>query len=484
MKPSQFRQHGVSLVEALVALAVMSIGLLGVVGMQATLRNNADVSRQRSEAVRLAQTEIERLRSFTLLDGAASGVHDFADIASTSTPDVFTPSNTFVANATFHRSVNVTAVPTDGPQMKTVRVEVQWWDRRADASNSSDPVQSIVLQTSIAKQAPELGATLGIPTNRSATQRPVGRNIAIPRQAIDNGDGTSTFRPSGSSGVSWVFNNDSGLVTRIGSKTVQAVFVTGFLRFATSTSQPTGALSEDPPSDGTAADGLPIVPAGDGFDGAGATLSTSAGGMSVETASPVLDVADFQGGCALTLPYTDSGRTFQAFYCAVPTLGTGTGGPFPVAWTGKLHVKPRPSMVETGTPASADNSNSRYRVCRYTPDPFTDDYFHDYRDNSNRYGVAGSPPTPRQVDAELRNPAHPLVYSGLTTPLVGQNYLLIRAGDGVSGNAAFTCPIEATRCSGDAVNQADPYTLLLAIPRQSCDSTLFVDGDTRYQAQP
>ena len=51
--------RGVSLIEALVALAVMAFGLLGVVGMQSTLRVNADVSRQRAEAVRMAQEKME-----------------------------------------------------------------------------------------------------------------------------------------------------------------------------------------------------------------------------------------------------------------------------------------------------------------------------------------------------------------------------------------------------------------------------------------
>jgi Tfp pilus assembly protein PilV len=56
--------RGVSLVEALVSLAVMSFGMLGVVGVQATLRYNAEVSKQRSEAVRIGQEEMESLRSF------------------------------------------------------------------------------------------------------------------------------------------------------------------------------------------------------------------------------------------------------------------------------------------------------------------------------------------------------------------------------------------------------------------------------------
>ena len=75
--------RGVSLIEALVALAVMSIGLLGVAGMQATLRSTADLSKQRSEAVRLAQEKLEDLRSFgTLVAHTGSTEHDYASILS------------------------------------------------------------------------------------------------------------------------------------------------------------------------------------------------------------------------------------------------------------------------------------------------------------------------------------------------------------------------------------------------------------------
>lgn len=433
MKRRISSQRGVSLIEALIALAVMAIGLLGVVGMQATLRNNADISRQRSEAVRMAQAEIERLRSFTLLDGAATGVLDFADIASQSAVDV-TPTGTgSAANATFKRTVTVTTPGANDPQMKTLNVEVRWWDRRSDASDATDPnSQSIILQTSIAKATPDLSASLGIPTSRSAVSRPRGgRNVAIPAGASSS-DGTSTFTPPSGGGVSWVFNNDTALISRIGTLSVQALLIRGYLQFATGSSQPTGAQSEAPPSDGLASDGLPIVPAGGGFDSAGNTLSTASGGIQVATTSPGLDVTDFKGGCVVSLPFVSNGRTFQAFYCAVPTQGSAPGGPYPAAWTGTLHVKPRPAVVETGSPASDDNSSSHYRVCRYTPDPTTD--------------------TPAGGNVE-----HPLVYSGLTGPLTDQNYLLIRAGSG--SGAAFTCPTDDT-------------------------STPLLDGDTRYQAQP
>ena len=69
------RIRGVSLVEALVALAVMSIGMLALVGVQSTMRLNSDLAKQRTEATRIASEEIERMRSFISL-GAVNGQPD------------------------------------------------------------------------------------------------------------------------------------------------------------------------------------------------------------------------------------------------------------------------------------------------------------------------------------------------------------------------------------------------------------------------
>src|SRR5262249_50680759 len=68
-------QRGFALLEALVAFAVMAVGVLGTIALQSTLRYSGDIAKQQSEATRIAQAEIERLRAFATLstyDGMAS----------------------------------------------------------------------------------------------------------------------------------------------------------------------------------------------------------------------------------------------------------------------------------------------------------------------------------------------------------------------------------------------------------------------------
>jgi len=59
----QHRQRGITLIEALIAFLVLSMGMLAVVRLQPELRQHGDLARQRSEATRIAQQDIEVLRS-------------------------------------------------------------------------------------------------------------------------------------------------------------------------------------------------------------------------------------------------------------------------------------------------------------------------------------------------------------------------------------------------------------------------------------
>ena len=313
---NQQRESGVSLIEALVALAIMAFGMLGVIGMQATLRFNADVSKQRSEAVRLAQEEIERWRNFSVL-ATTPGTAAFDDIANVAAATVTLPAS---ANATYTRTTTVAPAVAGDPLLKKVTVSVSWLDRRAA---SSTDLQAVTLTTVIAGIAPELAGSLSIPGDQAATQRPRERHPAIPVDAINQGT-TSTFAPPGGGSLVWVFNNATGLITSTCNPTCtvfNAWFLTGFIRFAVS-GPPTAAIAESP-SDG------PISPAV---------------GVSVIQTVPIAQPVICQ-----TLPAS----TFVTYYCAVPTFGTNP-------WSGRSELTGHSWATPTDVGASL------YKVCRYT----------------------------------------------------------------------------------------------------------------------
>jgi Tfp pilus assembly protein PilV len=311
--------RGVSLIEALVALAVMAFGMLGVVGMQTTLRSNADLSRQRAEAVRLAQEEIERLRNFSVLMAAdaASGQLAYESIASA--PAAVVPAS--AANTTFTRETVVATPAADDPLVRHVRVRVSWTDRRAED-------QAVELSTVIAGVPPEVSALHAMRTDRGGLQQPQGRSPNIPRGAVDEGDGTSRFvPPGGPSTRSWVFSNATGAITRIcdpaGTCTAtNRWLLSGIVAFAT----------VDPPTSGEAAN------PGD------ASLDMT---ISVDLSVPAVP----DEPCAV-----ERTPTRVNYYCAVP-LNTLS------RWSGRVVLSGFPKST-----ALADSSSSNYKVCRYTPD--------------------------------------------------------------------------------------------------------------------
>lgn len=396
---SRRRHRGVSLIEALVALAVMAFGMLGVVGMQAALRTGADQSKQRSEAVRLAQEEMERARSFGQTNTAPSGEHTYALIATAPAASAYSSANSqYQGNATFLRSMAVidhVAGAASAPRMKTVTVDVTWRDRDYDSTLGND--RSVSLRSIVAEIGPALAGSLAVPTNRSAPQLPGGRNINIPRTNTQPGTGNTTvFTPPGGGGVTWVFDNASGLITRTctaGSPPVctaaNLALISGYIRFATG-AQPTAAEAE-----------LPTDPV---------PTALLAMGVIVNYTAPLPggSVSSSSGGCFVGPP---SPTNYLDYYCAVPLAFVGYTSNN--TWTGVLDL-----VLPTGTEAadvSTDNDANRYRVCRYTPDPSTDT-------------PAGG------------NQAHPLTYTAVGGSLSNQNFLVISAGDGT--NPAFSCPLD------------------------------------------
>ncbi len=373
-------QRGVSLIEALVALAIMAFGLLGVAAMQSSLRATADTSRQRAEAVRMAQQKIEQLRGFAVLAGAPSGQLDYDDVVSGN--DTPAPPSGY-ENTAFTRSWTVTPPGTGDPAFKIVSVTVSWSDRQGIAD-------SVTLATNILRSSPELSASMGLRGDRSPTQLPRGRNPAIPPQAVDTGNGTSTFEPPGASGVTWTFDNITGLVTTVSTAPDQCVtssvsaprprcFVLwGYVRFVDPGSQPTGEDAE--------------LPSGNAISGVGVQVR-----MSVPN-TPAFHTC-----------YTASSSTRVSYFCLV--IGTDTSAPF---WTGNTPTVALTGLTNLAT-SVASVSASEVKVCRYTP------------------ALLHVPPN--------GNDDNPYRFVDVNRSLGNKNYLVIPAGNGTT---AYTCPTDDT----------------------------------------
>lgn len=314
-------EQGVSLIEALVALGVMAFGMLGLVGLQSTMRSNADIAKQRSEAVRIAQEQIEQLRGFVALTGPGNTYANIASVGDTTYVDLTSTNATYTWNSTV-------TVTSNDPPFKTMAVDVGWTDRAGTA-------QTLRLVSSIAGIAPELAAALGTPANGLATRNVRGRNPAIPPGAVSRSDGTSRFVPPGGADVGWVFNNVTGVITQVCDaafatcNVFNGLLLSGYVRFDQDATPPTADQTEVPIS-----------------------------------ASFVLGVR-----VNLTLPaapahvdcFVDRQPLWSAYYCAMPLEPPAP--PLPPRWSGTVELRGFNISDD-----AADDRGDRFRVCRYTPE--------------------------------------------------------------------------------------------------------------------
>ena len=239
------RERGFTLVEALVALLVISFGMLAIAGFQITMSRNSDVAKQRSEAVRLAQREMERLRAFETVVSDGTKV-DYVNevLGGTRTVDSGQSGvNQLVTNTVYTVTWDVTR--TDGttasatnsatdPQ-KWINVAVTWPDRTGET-------QIARLRSVISKSDPIDLGTLATGPGGTNTRNPKNRNVNIPYPATDLGGGKSGFQPPGLVGTYYIFDNTSGNVVNIctgslasyngtGCTTKNAYLLSGYIRF-------------------------------------------------------------------------------------------------------------------------------------------------------------------------------------------------------------------------------------------------------------
>ena len=160
------RASGVTLVEVLITLVVISAGLLAYVSMQRGIYREGSLSNGRVAATELALAKLEDLRGFTLLYTAA-GSFAYQDIAANAGGSIATGSVT-VGNVAFSRawtvtnywytganSATATTAPTGSPlpSFKLVTVNVTWTDQTGAS-------QSLALPGIIAAADPSFAGTI------------------------------------------------------------------------------------------------------------------------------------------------------------------------------------------------------------------------------------------------------------------------------------------------------------------------------------
>lgn len=368
--PLPLNRHGVSLVEALVALAVMSFGMLALIGVQSTMRINTDLSRQTTEATRIASEDQESLRLFVdVRQRQNQPVVSWDELAGRE-GSVELPGNTGNVSFDLVRTITLFPVRPDemtelaitASQAKISQTTVTWTDR-------TDVQRTVRLQGVVAAAAPVLSGMVSLPPKADAPALRYNRHPTIPASAQPLGNGSSAYKPSTSSHVVWVFNNATGYITnRCTEITASQEDITaemtaecpaisngrllaGTVRFHLGPAQDNSYTYTA--HEAEAPQGAPN----------GETLSLGSTPLSVQSADRVgLDSPYME--CFNGAAYDPAGRT-PALRSAIDyqclMYMTDTDG-----WGGKVDVAVAIAGWSITSSTSADATDLRYRVCRYT----------------------------------------------------------------------------------------------------------------------
>jgi Tfp pilus assembly protein PilV len=413
-------QRGFSIIEALIAGLVLSFGTLALVGVQITLSRNGEVSRQRTEATRLAQDKMEELRAFASIN-AITGIASYAGIvAGTDQPSTSQALNTTSYNTTFDREWTVTGTGAD--VHREVSVVVRWTDRHPELDPvTAQPIRQTVRLSSVISAANHAKVSL-IMANAGSNDfagivRP--RNNNVPYPAVDIGSNRSTYQWPGGT-VWYVFDNstadvkyrcttqptngsDAALQANAACTAILAYVLAGYVSSASSNQAAnidamlSGWLINACSLDNTSnVNGVlcfvenVIVPPNP-------LLPPPAPQLVINPNCPYL--------VSTTTPTTsqiDGLKFFKCYAALIEVPANWTGG-----WTGRLNFGTGPAPL---TPPSGNQ-----RICRYN---------HNVVAPGTVNGVTGA-------------------YSGVDDSLNNENYYAFRAANGNGPNSR--CPTNATQ---------------------------------------
>jgi Tfp pilus assembly protein PilV len=384
-------QHrGVSLLEVLFSLLVLSLGVVGMGKLHRQLQAHADTARQRSEAVRLAHDEIEGHRTFGSTP-RSSGSRTVTDIAGQR------------FNTVFHLNREIDEA---NALLPSTTVSITWEGREGTT-------QQAVLVSAVSTQDPVLsGALTLVPSLRGALAGSAVAN-ALPPSATPIDERRSAFKPTASATIAFVVDDVSaqvveqctGVPAEVASEDLRAehlkqcvdfkaLLLSGTVRFSNA-EPPDPVAANDTPLELALSVGLPgmLASASPWCNAEAQKTVTYRDASGVHREAVALDATPASRGLA---SWQDSGERFVTYRCVVVAAGD------PPRWSGQS------VLVPVGWTIGA--APTQRRVCRYVND------------------IDGS-------GAIDRNDEHPSVYRGVDGPLQQQNFLVIR-GD-------LACPAEA-----------------------------------------
>jgi len=119
------KQRGLSVLEVLIAIIIISVGILALAKLQKNLWHHSSLAKQRGKALILAQGKMEDLRGFEVLY-TQTGKFAYQDIVSGSQ---------VVSDVDTSYTVTWNVTDYSDPDYKLVNVSVSWLDNRGNSHN-------------------------------------------------------------------------------------------------------------------------------------------------------------------------------------------------------------------------------------------------------------------------------------------------------------------------------------------------------------
>ena len=390
MNQARRRISGSTLIEALIAMLIMGAGMLSLSGMQMNLTRGADSTRQRTQALRLAQEKMEEFRSYTRIANSvtAAGTDHVSALNWNALADGH---DSVSGNALYARSWTFDGTPESAMRSATVRVA--WTDR-------NNAAQWLSLSSVLSKTDPFDAGLLGFPLPPSNQFQGLNnRNLAISVSAISLGNQRSA--------LAFGRNGQYLLLDDLSANVIRICTPPGLT--ATSSAAEIVAAFQNP--DSSQCDNLRAYLVS-GYVGHDSTVSTSdwnalASGLGIDHSGISRNAAAALGikcqfGNAIDPVSSATIPDYRYYLCVIP-LAEPAAHQAP-DWSGKILL--------AGPPAWQASDNPHY-VCRY------------------EYAATQDP-----GDRNRRN-LQP--YSHVTTSISQQNYLIARTSN-ASNPAPPVCP--------------------------------------------